>query len=214
MARSGRPTTAIAHRLSTVRTGFAPARDNLVDVAVQAGPQTADELWKLPDDGKRQELVRGQLRVMTPAGAEHGRVTATVGILLGAHVRGTGSGVTFGAETGFVLQRSPDTVRAPDAAFVSKEHAEAVGRIVRYWPAAPDFAVEVVSPDDSSREVEEKALGWIRAGSSGVLVLDPLRRTATVYRAAGEVRTYSGEDTLDLGHAVPGWRVTVADLFV
>ncbi len=95
---------------------------------------------------------------MTSAGAEHGRVTATVGMLLGAQVRQTGSGVTFGAETGFVLAREPDTVRAPDGAFVSSERAEAVGRTVKYWPEAPDFAVEVVSPDDSFREVEEKAL--------------------------------------------------------
>lgn len=213
-AQAAHETASVYPATTPRRSCFAPAHGSLVCVAIQTGPKTADELWKLPDDGLRQELVRGELRVMTPAGAEHGRVTATVGILLGAHVRSTGSGVTFGAETGFVLVRSPDTVRAPDAAFVSKEHAEAVGRIVKYWPEAPDFAVEVVSPDDSFREVEEKALGWIRAGSSAVLVLDPSRRTATVYRSPGEARIYSGRDTLDLDHAVPGWRVTVADLFV
>jgi len=127
-------------------------------MAVETAARTAEELWSLPDDGMRRELVRGELRVMTSAGAEHGRVTATVGMLLGAQVRQTGSGVTFGAETGFVLAREPDTVRAPDGAFVSSERAEAVGRTVKYWPEAPDFAVEVVSPDDSFREVEEKAL--------------------------------------------------------
>jgi Uma2 family endonuclease len=122
--------------------------------------------------------------------------------------------VTFGAETGFVLAREPDTVRAPDAAFVSTQRAEAVGRTVKYWPGAPDFAVEVVSPEDRFREVEGKALDWLRAGSEAVLVLDPSRRTATVYRGSGEAQAYSGHETLDLGHAVPGWRVTVGDLFV
>lgn len=111
-------------------------------MAVETAPKTAEELWKLPDDGLRRELVGGELRVMTPAGAEHGRVAATVGVLLGAHVRENESGVTFGAETGFVLARDPDTVRAPDAAFVSRDHAEAIGRTVKYWPQAPDFAVE------------------------------------------------------------------------
>ena len=182
-------------------------------MAVQIAAKTVEELWKLPDDGFRRELVAGKLRVMTPGGAEHGRVTATVGILMGAHVRDTKSGVTFGAETGFVLARDPDTVRAPDAAFVTKEHADAIGRIVKYWPQAPDFAVEVVSRDDSFREVEEKALNWLRGGSAAVLVLDPSRRTATVYRGAGEARAYSGEDTLDLSDAVPGWHLAVADLF-
>jgi Uma2 family endonuclease len=182
-------------------------------MAVETGAKTVEELWKLPDDGLRRELVRGELRVMTPAGAEHGRVTATVGILLGAHVRETASGVTFGAETGFVLGRDPDTVRAPDAAFVTKAHADAVGRTVKYWPRAPDFAVEVVSPDDSFREVEEKALSWLRAGGLAVLVLDSSRRTATVYRGSGEARTHSEADTLDLGDAVPGWKVAMAELF-
>jgi Uma2 family endonuclease len=182
-------------------------------MAVETAAKTVEELWKLPDDGLRRELVRGELRVMTPAPAEHGRVTATVGILLGAHVRETASGVTFGAETGFVLARDPDTVRAPDAAFVTKDHADAIGRTVKYWPQAPDFAVEVVSPDDSFREVEEKALNWLRAGSLAVLVLDPSRRTATVYRGSGEARAYSGADTLDLGDAVRGWTVAVAELF-
>jgi hypothetical protein len=102
-------------------------------MAVETAAKTVEELWALPDDGLRRELVGGELRVMTPAGAEHGRVTATVGILLGAHVRETASGVTFGAETGFVLARDPDTVRAPDAAFVTKDHADAIGRTVKYF---------------------------------------------------------------------------------
>lgn len=53
-----------------------------------------------------------------------------------------------------------------------------------------------------------------RVGSLAVLVLDPSRHTATVCRGAGEARGYGGDDTLDLSDAVPGWRVTVAELFV
>jgi Uma2 family endonuclease len=182
-------------------------------MAVHTAPTSAEELWKLPNDGLRRELVRGELRVMPPPGFEHGRVAMTAGILLGVHVRETGSGVTVAAETGFILSRDPDTVRAPDAAFVAKERAEKVGPTVKYWPGAPDLAVEVVSPDDSFREVEEKALDWLGAGSAAVLVLDPARRTATVYRARGGAQLHSGDDTLDLSDAVPGWRVAVAELF-
>jgi Uma2 family endonuclease len=174
---------------------------------------TAEELLGMPDDSMRRELVRGELRVMSPAGARHGRVAATMAVLLGTHVRQSGVGVAYGAETGFVLAHDPDTVRAPDAAFVSRDRFEAVGDTEKFWPGAPDLAVEVVSPDDSFREVQEKALEWIAAGCVAVLVLDPDERTATVYRAEGDAHIYGGENEVELSDAVPGFSVTVAELF-
>jgi Uma2 family endonuclease len=182
-------------------------------VSTRAVAVTAEDLSRIPDDGLRRELIRGEVHTMTPGGAEHGRVAWAVAGLLFEHLHGTGAGVGFGAETGFVLARDPDTVRAPDAAFVSAERVEAIGRTARYWPGAPDFAAEVISPDDSFREVEEKALSWLAAGTRAVLVLDPARHTATVYRGSGEARVHTVGDTLDLSDAVPGWEVTVAELF-
>ncbi|HEY2537065.1 MAG TPA: Uma2 family endonuclease [Solirubrobacteraceae bacterium] len=174
---------------------------------------TADELLHMPDDGMRHELVRGKLLTMTPPGAEHGRVAVTVGGLLFIHARKTGSGVTVG-ETGFVLARDPDTVRAPDAAFISKERAETIGRTPKYWPEAPALAVEVISPDDTYREVRDKAFEWLAAGSAIVLVVDPPKRTATVYSAEDNTpHVHSEWDTLDLSDAVPGFSVAVAELF-
>ena len=116
-------------------------------------------------------------------------------------------------ETGFILASDPDTVRAPDVAFVARARAEAAGRTVRFWPGAPDFAIEVVSPGDSFGEVESKALSWLTAGATAILVLDPARRSATVYRAGGDTRVFT-DGELDLSDAVPGWRVAVADFFV
>lgn len=174
---------------------------------------SAEELLRLPDDSLRRELIGGVLRVMSPAGAEHGRVAMTAGRLLSTHVHEAGLGVTFGAETGFILARDPDTVRAPDAAFVTQAHVEAIGRTAKYWPQAPDFAVEVVSPDDSRREVESKALDWLRGGTAAVLVLDPPTHTATVYRSPNQIAHHGPGDEIDLGDAVPGWRVAVGDFF-
>jgi Uma2 family endonuclease len=174
---------------------------------------SADELLHMPENGVRHELVRGELRTMTPPGAEHGRVAATIGGLLFTHARKTGNGMTMAAETGFMLARDPDTVRAPDAAYVTKERAEKIGRTAKYWPEAPNFAVEVISPEDSYHEVQDKALEWLRAGTIAVLVLDPPKRTATVYRGQGDAHVYGAGDTLDLNDAVPGFSVAVADLF-
>lgn len=174
---------------------------------------TADELLLMPDDGLRHELIRGELRTMSPAGFKHGRIAARVAHMLEAHVEEAGHGATLGAETGFVLARDPDTVRAPDAAFVAKDRVEKVGDTAKYWPGSPDFAVEVVSPEDSFREVQEKALEWLAAGTIAVLVLDPAKRTATVYRQGGDAHVYSADDMLDLSDAVPGLGVSVASLF-
>jgi len=174
---------------------------------------TAEELFRMPDDGMRHELIRGELRTMTHPGYEHGRVAAEIGGLLRSHARRTGSGVTVAAETGFVLARNPDTVRAPDAAFIAKDRAETIGRTQKYWPEAPVLAVEVISPNDTHREVRDKALEWLAAGSKMVLVLDPPKRTATVYRGQGDAHVYGAEDTLDLRDAVPGFSVAVAELF-
>jgi Uma2 family endonuclease len=167
----------------------------------------------MPNDGMRHELVHGELRMMPPPGFEHGRVAARIGGLLFAHVHQTGIGVTLAAETGFLLASDPDTVRAPDAAFVSKERAERVGRTAKYWPGAPDLAVEVISPSDSFHEVQDKALEWLAAGTIAVLVLDPAKSTATVYRGQGDAHVHRTGDTLDLSYAVPGFGVAVAELF-
>ena len=109
---------------------------------------TAEELFLLADDGSRTELVKGEIVHMTPAGARHGAVTVRIGRLLDEYVEAHGLGVCCGAETGFILRRSPDTVRAPNAAVVVTSHVPAPGLPDGFWPCAPDLAVEVVSPWD------------------------------------------------------------------
>ena len=131
---------------------------------------TADELLLMPDDGFRYELVKGELRRMTPAGNVHGRVTMNVGISLGGYVKAHDLGAVYAAETGFRLSSDPDTVRAPDVAFVSQANVEAVGEVEGFWPGAPDLAVEVVSPTDSYADVEENIFDWLDAGTKMVVV--------------------------------------------
>jgi len=174
---------------------------------------TADALLAVPDDGKRRELLDGVVRVMEPTGFGHGLVAVRIGGLLEAHVREHGLGVALGAETGFVLTRDPDTVRAPDAAFVTKERFDAVGYTDRYWPETPALAVEVVSPDDSAREVREKALMWLHHATLLVLVADPRRRTITAYRAPDDITGQGQGFFVDASAAVPGWMLPVADAF-
>lgn len=166
----------------------------------------------MPRGVARHELVRGELRVMSLPGARHGRFALRIGQLLDRHASQTGCGVTFG-ELGFLLSRDPDTVRGPDAAFISRERFEAVGDTAKYWPGPPDLAVEVVSPNDTFREMREKALEWTAAGCVAVLVVDPEKRTATVYRGGGQAHVHGEGETVDLDDAVPGFSVAISELF-
>jgi Uma2 family endonuclease len=174
---------------------------------------TADELLLMPRDGVRRELVDGELQEMSPAEFGHGRVAANVAFELASHVRAAKLGIVVAAETGFKLANNPDTVLAPDAAFVSHERASGIDYQGGYWPGAPDLAVEVVSPGDRARKVEAKAFAWLDAGTRMVIVVHPSRRSATVYRGRGDVTVLSENDTLDGGDVVPGLTLPVRDLF-
>ena len=162
---------------------------------------TADELSRLPLPDQRVDLVKGVLRVREPAGYRHGVVTMKIAHAIVAHVNARALGVVLAAETGFRLETGPDTVRAPDVAFVSQDRIPPTP-LGGYAPFAPDLAVEVLSPDDRAGEVLAKVADWLRAGSRLVWVVDPDRRSARVYREDGteslldETGTLEGEDVL------------------
>ena len=174
---------------------------------------TADELFRLPDDGFRYELVKGEVRRMPPAGSEHGAVAVNAAIVIGQFVRAHSLGVVFGAETGFKIASDPDTVRAPDLAFVRRERIPAGGIPKEFWPGAPDLAVEVISPSDTYTEVEEKVNDWLDAGTRLVLVLNPRTRTVAVYTSRTNVTRLTEADLLTGGEVLPGFTCRVAELF-
>lgn len=174
---------------------------------------TADELLRMPDDGFRYELVQGELKKMSPSGHKHGGVAMRFGWRLAQHVETHALGKVYAAETGFLLSSNPDTVRAPDVAFVGRKRIEEVGNLKGYWPGTPDLAVEVISPDDSYAEVEEKVFQWLDSGSRAVLVLNPEKHTVTVYRSRTEIKLLTESDKLAVDDVVPGWFVEVKELF-
>src|SRR5881628_2595908 len=98
-----------------------PAERAYVPSMSPATFMTAEELLHVRIPDKRVELVKGVLVVREPSGFRHGRVAMNLAIRLGAHLERTGAGQLFAAETGFTLARGPDTVRAPDIAFIRRE---------------------------------------------------------------------------------------------
>lgn len=174
---------------------------------------TADQLAALPDDGKRYELVLGELRVMSPAGGNHGRIALRIARLLANYVEQHGMGETFAAETGFLLSTNPDTVRAPDAAFVNASAFEQLKDIRGYLPVAPDLVVEVVSPSDSFTAVEEKSRFWIDHGVRLVIVVDADNQTIRTYRDQNTISVHQSGDTVDASDVVTGWTFKVDDVW-
>ena len=174
---------------------------------------TADQLLQMPDDGNRYELVAGELRKMVPASWKHGSIGGELHGCLARHIQQQKLGKIFCAETGFLLARDPDTVRAPDFAFIHKDHLPAVDPTEAFWPGAPDLAVEVVSPGDTLGEVDEKVKAWLDAGTKMVWVVNPKWENVTVYRSATAIRVVSKNDELDGRDVVPGFRCRVAEIF-
>ena len=175
---------------------------------------TAEELLALPDDGQRHELIDGELRTMGPTGDEHGGIVVALTISLGTHVRARQLGRVRAGEPGFRLRRNPDTVRAPDVAFIRREHLRAAGRVVGYREGAPDLAVEVRSPTDRTADVLKKVAEYLEAGARLVWVLDPDRRSAVVYRADGTVAVFGEDGVLDGEDVLPGFLLALAEVWV
>lgn len=174
---------------------------------------TADDLFQLADDGYKYELVKGELIRMPPAGAEHGSIATNVGSLLKSHVKAHNLGVVCAADTGFLLSRDPDLVRAPDASFVARERIPPEGIPVGYWPFAPDLAVEVISPNDRFDDVLQKVAEYFAAGTRLVWVVHPKTRTVLVYRSLRDIRSLGTDDELSGEDVLPGFSCRVAELF-
>ena len=171
---------------------------------------TAEELIRLDDEPNRHELIKGELLTMSPPGDLHGAVTMNLTLLLGIHVKANNLGVMRAAETGFKLESNPDTVLAPDIAFIA--HDRVSPPVAGYREGAPDLAVEVISPSETRPEVARKAALWLELGAKSVWNVNPKKRTVEVNRADGSKKLFHETDEL-VDDTVPGFRVKVSEIF-
>jgi len=175
---------------------------------------TADELLAKPDDGFVYELIKGELiKVSPPPGHEHGLVAMNIAGPLFEYVKTKNLGHVYAAETGYLLEQNPDTVRAADVSFVRRERIEKEKPVQGYWKGAPDLAVEVISPSDTVGRIEGKVAEWLQSGARVVWIVSPTMRTVTVYRSLTDIVTFTEKDTLDGGDVVPGFQIAIADIF-
>jgi len=173
--------------------------------------QTAQDLLRFREPGKTAELVRGMLIVREPPGTGHGARAARLTLRVGAFAERHDLGQIFAQDTGFKIERDPDTVRAPDVAFVARERLAQIPD-EGYAELAPDWVAEILSPSDRPGEVLEKVGQWLGAGVRVVWVLDQVRRDARIYRADGTVSTVEPDGELNGEDVLPGFRCPLRDI--
>ncbi len=186
-----------------------PDPHSYVPAMTPAAPITAEQLLHTHLPNKQVELVRGVLVVREPPGMRHGRIAMNLAQRLADHVRAQALGQVYAAETGFHLARDPDTVRAPDVAFVRAARLpdpEPTG----FAALAPDLVVEVLSPGDRPGETLTKVGDWLDAGTRMVWIVDPERRLARVYRDDGRASHVSAGEALEGEDVVPGFSCPLA----
>lgn len=175
---------------------------------------TADDLWRMGEGDVRRELVDGEIIEMPPANAFHGWVASKMCRWLGEHVERHGAGMVVVGDVGFVLNlpNDPERVRAPDVAFISHGRVEGGRLPERFFPGAPDLAIEVLSPSDNPVGVQRKVRDYLDAGAKLVWVIASEAKMATVYRADGSARLLREEEALDGEDVLPGLRIPLSDL--
>ena len=171
---------------------------------------TAEELEKFPDDDFRYELVAGCVIRMSPVGYLHGRVVTRVLSLLDHHVRHQRLGVIV-TEVGFKLKSNPDTVRAPDIAFIRRERIPTIDPR-GFWKGPPDLAIEVLSPADTQAEVAAKTADYLSTGVPLVVIVDPEEKTVSIHSRARST-LLRGHDDLDLAGVISVFRCQVDQIF-
>jgi Uma2 family endonuclease len=174
---------------------------------------TAEEFARMPDppDGSQQELVRGVIVTMPPPKAFHGVCCAKIVRRLGNFVDEHALGTICCNDTGFLMERDPDSVRRPDVSFWKRERLSKLPE--EYIDIPPDLIVEVVSPGDHYSRVQNKVRHYLSRGVPLIWVVDPEDRSATVYRPGIQGPMLTEGDTLSGEEALPGFSCLVRDLF-
>ncbi len=173
---------------------------------------TPDELLKMPD-GDAYEIVNGQL-VERDMGARAGWVSGQMFHRIQLHVVESGEGWAFPDGTGVqCFPDDPHQLRRPDTCFVARGRFENDEVPEGYIRIAPDLAVEVVSPNDSYYDVEDKVDEYLAAGVRLVWVINPSNRTMKVYRRDGDLSHLDEHDELSGEDVLRGFRCRVGELF-
>jgi Uma2 family endonuclease len=172
---------------------------------------TGEELLHRPDLNPC-ELVNGRVVPTMATGDEHGDLEFELAMRLRAYGKESQRGRAVGGEVGIYIRRNPDTVRAADVVFISKER-DLRPRAQGYFEVAPELIVEILSPSDQMSRVKEMLRDHFSAGVQVVWVVDPPSRRVLVYRSLTSVMAFEDQQVLTDQELLPGFSLPIADLF-
>jgi Uma2 family endonuclease len=173
---------------------------------------TVEDIEQNPPDGE-WELIDGELVPVTPSGLESSSLGHRIGWIVGNFVYTHGLGMMTGADGGYVLFPDRDTIRVPDVGFIREERLPPKGQRSRFPRLAPDLAIEVLSPSDSTSEVIAKIEMYQEAGIPLIWIVDPQNTTVTVISTGQPTVVLKPADTLDGGAVLPGFSVPITQIF-
>lgn len=173
---------------------------------------TAEQLLNAPSDLGWCELVRGELIMVSPAKGRHGLIAVRITHALVSFLETKELGQVFDSSTGFFLARDPDTVRAPDVSFVTKERLKEQD-LDAFLEGAPDLAVEVLSPSNTAAEMRNRMKEFFAAGCRVVWIVDPHQRSVVIHRPNAGPVILAEDDTLTEEELLPGFSLIVREVF-
>ena len=155
------------------------------------------------------ELVDGKIIIMGPSDIVSSEIGLEFGRLLGNWVKPRKLGRVFESSGGFILPNSD--LRAPDVSFVT---ADRLKQSKRYFAElVPDLVVEIKSQSDRLKPLREKIQSFIELGAKVGILIDPDKRTVTLYTPTGEPVVLRDGDTISIPELLPGWEIAVAELW-
>jgi Uma2 family endonuclease len=173
---------------------------------------TDQEFMDLPDRGDRYEIIDGELITMGNAGAKHGYYASLINYFLQNHVRLNKLGIVFDSDTAFTMKSG--NKRSPDCCFFSRERVKEFGGIPKgYINGAPDLAVEILSDGNTVAEIHQKIEEYFASGCRLVWVVHFDERYVLVYRQPEPDRLLKMGDNLDGDEVVPGFSLSLTELF-
>ena len=189
-------------------------------MAVSAAVESTQRIWTegelqaLPEDGYIHEIVNGELVMSPKNNFQHGDICIRLSFALESFNRAHKLGVVLDSSTGFWMKNR--NCRAPDISFIPKERLKRLGfrrHTRQFFPGAPDLAVEILSPNNTRAEMDERLADFFSSGTQLAWIIHPQEQFVEICHSPVQRKILGSGAVLDGEQLLPGFQYPIADLF-